>query len=123
MTQGSWLCPTELDRGRVVDANERVRMIRLVGSSAVGAALILAAPWIGWWTLILFALSTVNFINVDRRLRTSAHPERVSAGAIVITMVLIATGVAFDGARAARGCPGWCCPPRWSRRASAAKSC
>jgi diguanylate cyclase (GGDEF)-like protein len=98
MSEGtSWLCPTELDRTRVVDANDRVRMIRLVGSSAVGAALVIAAPWIGWWTLALFALSALNFLNVDRRLRTSRHPERVSATAIVITLVLLGGGVVISG--------------------------
>jgi diguanylate cyclase (GGDEF)-like protein len=97
MSEGSWLCPTELDRSRVVDANERVRTIRMVGSGAVGVALLISAPWIGWWTLILFALSALNFINVDRRLRTSAHPERVSACAIVITELLLGGGVAMSG--------------------------
>jgi diguanylate cyclase (GGDEF)-like protein len=92
-----WLCPTELDRNRVVDANDRVRIIRLVGSGAVGVALILSAPWLGWWTLILFALSAFNFAIVDQRMRKSARPERVSACAIVITMLLIATGVVLSG--------------------------
>jgi diguanylate cyclase (GGDEF)-like protein len=105
MSEGSWLCPTELDRSRVVDANDRVRMIRLVGSGAVGAALVISAPWIGWWTLILFALSALNFLNVDRRLRTSAHPERVSAGAIVITDLLLAGGVAISGGPASPALP------------------
>lgn len=97
MTERSWLCPTELDRSRVVDANARVRTIRLIGSSAVGAALIVSAPWIGWWTLVLFALSALNFLNVDRRLRTSPHPERISASAIVITELLLGGGVAMSG--------------------------
>ncbi len=76
----SWLCPTELDRNRLVDANDRVRTIRMIGSSAaIGAALIVCAPWIGWWTLILFAVSAINLISVDLRIGRSAHPERVSA--------------------------------------------
>ena len=79
MSEGSWLCPTELDRSRVVDANDRVRTIRMVGSGAVGAALLISAPWIGWWTLILFALSALNFINVDRRLRSAMMAGEVSA--------------------------------------------
>jgi diguanylate cyclase (GGDEF)-like protein len=94
---GSWLCPTELDRSRVVDANDRVRMSRMIVSTAVGGALAVAAPWIGWWTLILFALSILNFKNVDRRLRTSPHPERVSAQAIVGNLILLAGGVALSG--------------------------
>jgi diguanylate cyclase (GGDEF)-like protein len=97
VSRSSWLCPTELDRSRVVDANDRVRTIRRVGSGAVGAALVISAPWLGWWTLILFALSALNFLNVDRHLRTSAHPERVSAYAILITMLLIGAGVALSG--------------------------
>jgi diguanylate cyclase (GGDEF)-like protein len=96
-SSSSWLCPTELDRNRVVDANDRVRTIRRVGSTAVGVALVVCAPWIGWWTLILFALSALNLIGVDRRIRKSAQPERVSACAIVITMLLIGAGVALSG--------------------------
>ena len=46
----SWLCPTELDRARVVDANARVRTIRKIGSGAVGLALLISTPWLGWWT-------------------------------------------------------------------------
>jgi diguanylate cyclase (GGDEF)-like protein len=94
---GSWLCPTELDRSRVMDANERVRTIRRVGSLAVGIALVISAPWIGGWTLILFALSALNFWNVDRTISKSAHPERVSAMAIVITMLLLSGGVILSG--------------------------
>jgi diguanylate cyclase (GGDEF)-like protein len=95
--RGSWLCPTELDRSRVVDANERVRMIRMVGSGAVGLALVVCAPWMGWWTLILFSLSVLNFANVGYRMDRSAHPERVSAWAIVITLLLIGSGVVLSG--------------------------
>jgi diguanylate cyclase (GGDEF)-like protein len=93
----SWLCPTELDRRRVVDANDRVRKIRLIGAGAVGIALLCAAPWIGWWTLPLFGACALNFATVDRRMRTSPHPERVSATAIVLTLLLLGGGVVVSG--------------------------
>ncbi|HEY7933620.1 MAG TPA: hypothetical protein VID48_07325, partial [Solirubrobacteraceae bacterium] len=93
----SWLCPTELDRSRVTNANARVRTIRLVGSSAVGGALVISTPWLGLWTLILFALSALNFLSVERRMARSAHPERVSVCAILITLLLLATGVILSG--------------------------
>ncbi len=113
MSEGSsWLCPTELDRTRIVDANDRVRMIRLVGAGAIGVALLIVAPWIGWWTLILLFLCALNFLNVERRLRTSPHPERVSFTAIVITLLLIGAGVALSGDRAAQRFRGWCCRGR-----------
>jgi diguanylate cyclase (GGDEF)-like protein len=98
MSEGSsWLCPTELDRARIVDANDRVRTIRLVGAGTIGFALVIAAPWVGWWTLILVALCAVNFWNVERRLPVSPHPERVSFTAIVLTLLLISVGVAVTG--------------------------
>ncbi|HEX3909192.1 MAG TPA: diguanylate cyclase [Solirubrobacteraceae bacterium] len=97
MARTSWLTPTELDRSRVVDANARVRMIRTIGSGAVGIALLAAAPWVGWWTLLLFGFSLLNFLNVERRIHKSAHPERVSAFAIVLTMLLIGGGIALSG--------------------------
>jgi diguanylate cyclase (GGDEF)-like protein len=93
----SWLCPTEQDRGRIVDANARVRMIRKLGSGAVGVALVACAPWLGWWTLILFSLSALNFLSVDRRMARSEHPERVSMRAILVTEALIASGVVLSG--------------------------
>jgi diguanylate cyclase (GGDEF)-like protein len=105
MAGTSWLCPTELDRSRVVDANDRVRMIRKIGSGAVGLALLISTPWLGWWTFILFALSVLNFLNVDRRIDTSAHPERVSVYAILITLLLMATGVVLSGGPASPALP------------------
>jgi diguanylate cyclase (GGDEF)-like protein len=97
LSSSSWLCPTELDRARVIDANDRVRTIRHIGAGAVGLALLAVAPWIGWWTLGLLALYALNFANVERRIHTSPRPERVSAWAIVITLGLIAVGVAISG--------------------------
>jgi diguanylate cyclase (GGDEF)-like protein len=97
MAGDSWLCPTELDRSRVVDANDRVRMIRKIGSGAVGVALLISTPWLGWWTFILFALSVLNFVNVDRHIDVSPHPERISVYAILITLLLLATGVVLSG--------------------------
>ncbi len=96
MTQ-SWLCPTESDRARVADANGRVRVIRMVGSGSIGVALLLATPWLGHWTLLLFGLSALNFTSVDRRMASSAHPERVSMRAILVTLALLAAGVVLSG--------------------------
>jgi diguanylate cyclase (GGDEF)-like protein len=64
---------------------------------AVGCALVISAPWIGWWTLPLFAASALNFTIVDHRMGTSQHPERVSAAAIVITLLLLGGGVVLSG--------------------------
>jgi diguanylate cyclase (GGDEF)-like protein len=93
----SWLCPTELDRSRVVDASPRVRTIRLIGVATVGVSLLATGPWVGWWVLIPFALAAVNLITVERRITQSQHPERVSAWAIVTTLLVLGIGVALSG--------------------------
>jgi diguanylate cyclase (GGDEF)-like protein len=93
----SWLCPTELDRSRVVDASPRVRMIRLVGTGSVGLALLAAGPWVGWWVLIPFALTALNMVNVEHRITRSARPERVSAWAMATTLLTLGAGVALSG--------------------------
>jgi diguanylate cyclase (GGDEF)-like protein len=93
----SWLCPTELDRGRVVDAHPRVRNIRLVGLACLGAAAIAAAPWVGWWVLIPFSIAAVNLISVEQRLLRSTHPERVSVWAMVTTLLLLGFVVGLTG--------------------------
>lgn len=94
---GSWLCPTELDRSRAVDANERVRNIRLCGVAFVGTALLLAVPWVGYWVLIPFLFTGINLITVERRLLRSPRPERVSAWAMLTTLLTIGVGVAISG--------------------------
>ena len=97
MEFSNWLCPTELDRSRVVEASDRVHMIRRIGSIAVGVALVASAPWVGWWTLILLAASSLNFMNVERRIHTSPRPERISMMGIAITLLLLGGGIAYSG--------------------------
>lgn len=82
---------------RVVDASDRVRNIRHVGAIAVGIALLLAAPWIGWWVLIPFSLAAFNLWHIDKRIERSAKPERVSALGIAVTLGMIGIGVALSG--------------------------
>ncbi len=82
---------------RVVDASDRVRTIRRVGSGAIAIALLAAIPWIGWWTLGLLALSAVDFAVVERLVRTSSRPELVSWWGVALTLALLAVGVALSG--------------------------
>jgi diguanylate cyclase (GGDEF)-like protein len=95
--RGPWLCPTELDRARVVDANDRVRTLRFVGLAAVGVALFVAVPWEGWLYPALLVPVGLTFFGVDLLIKRVARPERVSAAAILITLGVLALGVALNG--------------------------
>jgi diguanylate cyclase (GGDEF)-like protein len=93
----SWLCPTELDRARVLDNSSRVRRARIVVTAAIGAALVALLPWFGLWTLDLFAASAVNLLTVENRIARSERPERVIAFSLLFTAFVLAAGVALSG--------------------------
>lgn len=95
--RGPWLCPTELDRARVVDANERVRTLRFVSLAALGIALFVAGPWEGWLYPALLVPVALTFVGVDLLINRVARPERVSAAAILITLGVLSLGVALNG--------------------------
>ncbi|MGN6372353.1 MAG: GGDEF domain-containing protein [Solirubrobacteraceae bacterium] len=80
-----------------MDANDRVRNIRLCGVAFVGVALLASAPWVGYWILIPFVFTGINLVTVERRLLRSPRPERVSAWAMLTTLLTIGVGVGISG--------------------------
>ena len=96
-TTGSFLCPTEVDRLRVVEASGRVRVARTIGAAVIGLALVLAAPWVGWWTLIGFGMVAVDFATLEPRLRRSPRPERIAAASLLLALAVIGVTVALSG--------------------------
>jgi diguanylate cyclase (GGDEF)-like protein len=94
----SWLCPTELDRARVLDNSGRVRRARLVSAAVIGIALLAILPWYGLWVLGLFAASAVNLLTLDRWMARTKRPERAVAFSLLFTEAVIAVGVALSGA-------------------------
>jgi diguanylate cyclase (GGDEF)-like protein len=96
-TKGSWLCPTDQDRARVLDSSERVRRARLTGAAAMGVVTIVAAPWLGWGLFGVFAAVAINLLTLDLRLKRSKHPERVVAQTLLITELAIGVAVLISG--------------------------
>jgi diguanylate cyclase (GGDEF)-like protein len=93
----SWLCPTELDRMRVVEASDRVRRARIFIWLAVGAAIFLCAPWNGWATLLLFVPAGINLALLDVMVGRSEYPERWAMGSMVFLMLLFAAAIPLTG--------------------------
>lgn len=93
---GSWLCPTEADRARMLEAGDRVRVARTVAAAAIGVALLLTAPRVGWWTLALLGVGALELLSLDRRMARSARPEWLAARASLVILALLAVGVALD---------------------------
>jgi diguanylate cyclase (GGDEF)-like protein len=92
-----WLCPTELDRARMLDSSPRMQRARMVTAGAVGATLVYFAPEYGWWTLVLFGVALANLLTLDRRIARSAVPELHVAASLVLMEAILAGAVALSG--------------------------
>ena len=97
MEPGSWLVPTELDHARVVDAHGRMRTARAISLAVIGVAIVISMPWTPRWTLALLLLAAVPLATFERRLKHSAHPERVAAQTLLLILLVLAIGVAGTG--------------------------
>jgi diguanylate cyclase (GGDEF)-like protein len=94
---GSWLCRDDFDRERLIDMEERIKPVRRLAMGILALALIVCAPWLGWWTLIPLAGAAGFFLVADARLERSERPEYVMFGAWVGSEAMIALAVAMSG--------------------------
>ena len=63
----------EIDRERMLDMDRRVAPVRRKALAVLGIALLLSAPWLGWWTLAPLVLAVGLFQIADRQARRVAH--------------------------------------------------
>ena len=101
----SWLCPTELDRMRVVEASDRVRRSRQLIWLVIGVCIVAVAPWNGWWALLLFVPAGINLVLLEVMLTRSNHPERWAFGTLTFLMLLFATAVPVTGGPSSAAVP------------------
>jgi diguanylate cyclase (GGDEF)-like protein len=94
---GTWLCPTERDRARLLDMEARIARPRALMYSAVGLALVSVMPWIGWWTAIPLVLQVVVSGLLRTRIAGSRRPEYVVFATVVCSQVLLGAGIALSG--------------------------
>src|SRR3954469_15206882 len=86
----TWLCPTELDRARLLDNSVRIRRARTITTVAIGITLAAFAPIYGWWTVLFFLISAANMGTLDRRIARSAAPQLHIAASIVLIQGILA---------------------------------
>ena len=95
--QTSWLCPTALDRERVLETCARIRRPRLLGLCFVTVACAVASPWLGWPPIgLALAAIGVGAVAIHRAL-VSRRPEYVVLAMIAINAAAIAVGAAWSG--------------------------
>ena len=93
----SFLCPTELDRARVLEAGERVRGARKICAGVLALAVVLVSPWTGIFTFAVFAPVAIELATLEKRLERSTHPETLAMRATLVALVCIGVGTALNG--------------------------
>jgi diguanylate cyclase (GGDEF)-like protein len=92
-----WLCRDDTDRERLLDMEGRLKPVRTFSFGLIAAALVLAAPWVGWWPLLPLALAAVTWAVADAALERTARPEYVLFAAWTGSVAMIAVAVALAG--------------------------
>jgi diguanylate cyclase (GGDEF)-like protein len=93
----SWLCPTEHHRARALEANSRVRTARTMAAATCGISMLVTAPFVGWWFLVLFGVSAAVILTADRRLERAERPELSIALNMVVILAVMGVGAALSG--------------------------
>ncbi len=93
----SWLIRDGMDRERMLDMDARLQPVRRRSLLVLAGALVVMAPWLGWWTLVPVIAPAGLFAMADRYTRKAKKPEYVMFGAWVGTQVVLAISVAVSG--------------------------
>ncbi len=94
---GTWLCPTEQDRARLLDMEARIARPRALMYAAVGVAFASVMPWIGWWTAAPLVLQIIVSGVLRPRVASSRRPEYLVFATVVCSQVLLGAGIALSG--------------------------
>ena len=95
--KGTWLCPTEFDRTRLLEMEARLSRPRAIMYGALAIVFLIGTQWFGWWILLPLAGSVIGYSLLRPLIATSRRPEYVIAATIVNAQVLIGVGVALTG--------------------------
>src|SRR4051794_2806695 len=95
--EASWLCPSELDRRRLLEMELRVLRPRLISYVCIVVALCTAVPAAGPWIFALPVVSLVNYKLATKRIAGSTRPEYLIAYAASVTQLMVGVGVAMSG--------------------------
>ena len=96
-SSGTWLCPTELDRARLLDMEARIARPRALMYAALAVGMASTIPWVGWWPMIPLTLQLAIYAALRPRIARSARPEYVVAATVVSSQLLLGAGIALSG--------------------------
>jgi hypothetical protein len=92
----SWLCPTPVDRARMLELDERLGSSTNVIQPLLPLAMIVAAFWVGPWALLPL-LAVPLFMAMPRLLPHLRQPEWLLLSALVALSCTLATAIGLTG--------------------------
>jgi diguanylate cyclase (GGDEF)-like protein len=93
----SWLCPSDLDRRRLIEMEGRLLMPRFISYLCVIGALVAVQPMSTPWIFVLAVISFGNYKLATKGLSGRTRPEYAIAYAASVTQLCFAAGVAMSG--------------------------
>jgi diguanylate cyclase (GGDEF)-like protein len=93
----SWLCPNPGDRERLLDMEQRLQGVRTAAFGILTAAILISAPWMGWWLVAPVVACALAFGVASRWLPASARPEYLIAFVWVASQLTIAACASLTG--------------------------
>jgi diguanylate cyclase (GGDEF)-like protein len=93
----SWLCPSELDRRRLLEMELRLLRPRLISYACIILALFAVLPKSSAWIFVLPLVSLVNYKLATKRIAGRTRPEYLIAYAASVTQVMVGVGIAMSG--------------------------
>jgi diguanylate cyclase (GGDEF)-like protein len=93
----SWLTASELERERLLDMDVRLKPVRRIAIGMLGVALVICAPWFGWWTFAPFVAASAVFWYCDRRIEERRRPEYWLFASWAFCEIAIAVSIVLTG--------------------------
>ena len=94
---GTWLCPTQLHRERLLDMERKLARPRAIMYGSLAIAFLIGIPWIGCVDPDPARRGDPHLRLLRPRIATSERPEYVVAATVVIAQILIGIGIALSG--------------------------
>jgi diguanylate cyclase (GGDEF)-like protein len=85
----------------MLDMEQRLHGVRTIAFGVLTGAILIAAPWMGWWLVAPVVACAVAFGLADRGLENSTHPEYRIAFVWVCSQLTIAACALTGGAHSA----------------------
>ncbi len=101
----TWLCDDDMARERMLDIERHMAPKRKAVMGVIAVALLVSAPWVGWWWLIALVIPLAAFAIADHSVHAQRQPEYALFIAWAAGEVTVAVAVSLSQGPHSPGLP------------------